>query len=182
MTTTPTTTADQLLNMPRDGYRYELVEGKLTEMAPAGKPHGVLAMRIGWRLAQHVEGQSLGEVCAAETGFCLASNPDTVRAPDAAFISRERLETVGEVAGFWPGAPDLAVEVVSTGDTFTEVGDKVFDWLQGAAKMVVVVNPRQQAVTVYRSLEDIMVLTQDDVIDGGEVVPGWTLPVRELFA
>ena len=181
MTTTPTTTADQLLKMPRGVYRYELVKGKLIKMPPAGKPHGVLAMRIGWRLARYVEDHSLGQVCAAETGFRLASNPDTVRAPDAAFISRERLETEGEVAGFWPGAPDLAVEVVSPGDTNTEVEDKVFEWLRAGTRMVVVINPRQETVTVYRSLEEVVVLNRDDVLDGGEVVPGWTLPVHELF-
>jgi Uma2 family endonuclease len=120
-------------------------------------------------------------VYAAETGFKLASNPDHVRAPDAAFIRRERLEQLGEVEGFWPGAPDLVVEVVSPSDTFLEVQDKVFDWLDAGCRMVVVVTPRKRAVTVYRSLSDVKVLGEADVLDGADVVPGWRLPVKDLF-
>ena len=181
MTTTPTTTADQLLHMPDDGFRYELVKGKLIKMAPAGNQHGTVAMRIGWRLAQYVETHRLGTVFAAETGFQIASNPDTVRAPDAAFVNQMRIEQAGEVQGYWPGPPDLAVEVISPSDTYTEVENKVLNWLDAGTLMVVVINPRQQAVTVYHSLEEVVVLTQEDVLDGGEVVPGWTVPIRELF-
>ena len=181
MTTIQTITADELLQQPDDGFRYELVKGELVKMAPAGSEHGKLAMRLGWRLAQHVESQNLGNVYAAETGFQLASNPDTVRAPDVAFVRQERVAEAGEVRGFWPGAPDLAVEVVSPGDTYAEVEDKVLDWLDAGTLMVAVVNPRQRTVTIYRSRADIVILTQDDLLDGNNVVPGWILPIRELF-
>lgn len=182
MTTVQKITADELLERPDDGFRYELVKGELMKMPPAGSEHGKLAMRVGWRLAQHVESQYLGNVYAAETGFILSTDPDTVRAPDAAFVRGERLAETGEGRGFWPGAPDLAVEVVSPGDTYTEVEDKVLDWLDAGTLMVVVVNPRQRTVTVYRSRTDIVILTQDDTIDGNDVVPGWSLPIQELFA
>ncbi len=182
MTTIRTFTADELLQLPDDGFRYELVKGELVKMAPAGREHGVLAMRIGWRLAQHVEANNLGEVVAAETGFKLASDPDSVRAPDAAFVRRERVAEAGDARGFWSGAPDLAVEVVSPGDTYTEVEDKVLEWLDAGTLMVVVVNPRQRTVTLYRSRSDIVILTQDDILDGKDVVPGWSLPIQELFA
>jgi Uma2 family endonuclease len=175
-------TAEELLRMPDDGCRYELVEGELRRMAPAGKPHGVLAIRVTGPLWLHVETHQLGEVCAAETGFRLASNPDTVRAPDVAFISRQRLEEVGEVEGYWPGAPDLAVEVISPNDPYTEVQGKVLAWLEAGTRMVVVVNPRQQTVAVYRSRTDIAILTETDTLDGQDVVPGWTLPIADLFA
>ena len=181
MTTIQTITADELLQQPDDGFRYELVKGELVKMAPAGSEHGKLAMRVGWRLAQHVESQELGNVYAAETGFQLASGPDTVRAPDVAFVRQERVEGAGEVRGFWPGAPDLAVEVVSPGDTYAEVEDKVLDWLDAGTLMVAVVNPRQRTVTIYRSRADIVILTRDDLLDGNNVVPGWILPIRELF-
>ncbi len=174
-------TAEDLLRLPDDGFRYELVKGELRKMAPAGKRHGVLAMEVGWRLAQHVKTHKLGEVCAAETGFQLTSNPDTVRAPDVAFISRQRLEEVGEVEGYWPGAPDLAVEVISPSDTYTEVLAKVLTWLDAGTRMVVVVNPRQQAVTVYRSRTAITILGKNDTLDGNDVVPGWTFPIEDLF-
>ena len=139
-------------------------------------------MQVGWRLAQHVQTNGLGQVYAAETGFKLASNPDTVRAPDAAFIRRERLDEGKSVEGYWPGAPDLAVEVISPDDRYTEVEEKVFDWLDAGARMVIVINPRKHSVSVYRSRSDIAVLTESDSLDGGDVVPGWRVPVKDLFA
>jgi Uma2 family endonuclease len=174
-------TADDLLRMPDDGFRYELVKGELKKMAPAGHWHGRVAINITTPLAQHVRAHNLGAIYAAETGFKLASDPDVVRAPDMAFIRRERVEEVGNVEGYWPGAPDLAVEVTSPSDTYTEVHEKVFDWLEAGTRMVIVVMPRRRAVAVYRSLTDIVILTENDGLDGGEVVPGWTMPVRELF-
>jgi len=182
MTTTQSTTAEQLLQRPDGGFRYELVKGALVAITPAGREHGVLTMRMGWRLAQHVEANDLGEVMAAETEFELASaHPYTFRAPAAAFVRRRRVAEAGEAGGFWLGAPDLAVEMVSPGDTYTEVEDKVLDWLDAGTLMVVVVNPRQPTVTIYRSRADIIILTQNDTLDGKNVVPGWSLPIQELF-
>lgn len=175
-------TAEDLLARPDDGFRYELIQGTLRKMAPAGGEHGYLAAEVGSELRNHVKANDLGRVFAAETGFLLASDPDTVRAPDAAFVRRERVEAAGAVEGYWPGAPDLAVEVVSPNDRYTDVEEKVMEWLDAGARMVVVVNPRQQAVTVYRSPGDVAVLRGDDVLQGGDVVPGWSVPVRELFA
>jgi Uma2 family endonuclease len=174
-------TADELLHMPDDGFRYELVRGELRQMNPAGNVHGRIAVRITWRLAQHVEENRLGTVYAAETGFRLSSNPDTVRAPDAAFVSQARIEEIGDVEGFWPEAPDLAVEVVSPGDSYAEVEEKVFDWLEAGTKMVVVINPRQRSATVYKSPTNIIALAEADVLKGGDVVPGFELAVREIF-
>ena len=108
-------TADELLRLPSDGYRYELVQGVLKKMAPAGEQHGELAMALGWRLAQFVSERGLGKVYAAETGFKLCSDPDTVRAPDAAFVSRARMGAP-PARGYRGGPPDLAVEVVSPND------------------------------------------------------------------
>ncbi len=175
-------TAGELLCMPDDGARYELVRGELRKMAPAGNVHGRVAMNFGIFLGTHVKAQGLGAVFAAGTGFRLHRDPDTVRAPDMAFISRERLAEVGETEGYWPGAPDLAVEVVSPSDVYVEVEEKVFGWLDAGAKMVAVVNSRRRSVTVYRSRTEISVLTGDDVMDGDDVVPGFRLAVRELFA
>ena len=98
--------------MPDDGFRYELVQGELRLMTPAGNVHGRVAMNFGIALGSYVKDHNLGAEYAAERGFRLASDPDTVRAPDVAFVSRVRVESVGEVEGFWSGAPDLAVEVV----------------------------------------------------------------------
>ncbi len=174
--------AEELLHMPDDGFRYELVRGELRRMNPAGNVHGRIVVRITWRLAQHVEENRLGTVYAAETGFKLATDPDTVRAPDVAFVSRARVEAIGELEGFWPEAPELAVEVISPGDSYVDVEEKVFDWLDAGTKMVVVINPRQRSATVYKSPTDIAALAEADVLDGGDIVPGFELAVRDIFA
>ena len=105
-----------------------------------------------------------------------------MHAPDAAFVSRERVEKAGRVEGYWHGAPDLGVGVVSSGDTHTDVVEKALAWLEASSRMVLVVDPGQRTATVYRSRDDIRILTEGDAIDGAGVVPGWELPVAELFA
>lgn len=124
---------------------------------------------------------SLGRVHAAETGFKVSESPDTIMAPDAAFVSRERIEQAAIGKGYRAGAPDLAVEVVSPGDTFGRVEAKVARWLAAGCRMVIVVNPERRAATVYRSLSEVRLLTENDALDGADVVPGWTLPLRDLF-
>jgi Uma2 family endonuclease len=174
-------TADELLRMPDDGFRYELVKGELRRMAPAGHEHGRVAVRFTWRLAQHVEANNLGAVYAAETGFLISSNPDTVRAPDVAFVSRGRLEDVVKKEGYWPGAPDLAVEVVSPGDTYTEVEEKAVEWLEAGTLMVLALNPRKGSITVYRSVNDIVILNEEAILDIDGIVPGFKVTVKEIF-
>lgn len=180
-TITCAVTAEELIRLPDNGLRYELVKGEIVRMAPAGSNHGEIAMRLGWRLAKFVEENGLGKVFAAETGFKIASDPDTVRAPDAAFVSKARVEQAGAGGGYWSGAPDLAVEVVSPSDTYTEVEEKVIDWLDAGACMVIVVNPRKRSVSVYRGLA-ARLLTENDTLSGEEVVPGWSVAVKDLFA
>ena len=180
-TQTRPVTAEELFNMPDDGYRYELVRGKLRKIALAGQYHGEHAGTVFVSLHIYVRTNGLGKTYAAETGFKIGSNPDHVRAPDAAFVSRERLEAIGEGPGYWPAAPDLAIEVISPSDRYTEVAEKVRDWLDAGTRMVVVVNSRRREVAVYLPGEDPDTLTEDDVLDGGDVVPGWTIPVREIF-
>src|SRR6266498_6024873 len=103
-------TADELLALPRDEFRYELVNGELKKMSPAGQKHGRITVSLTAPLAKHVRDHQLGQIYAAETGFKLKSNPDTVRAADIAFIGKERLRISGETESYWPGAPDLVVE------------------------------------------------------------------------
>ncbi|MCI0529162.1 MAG: Uma2 family endonuclease [Nitrospira sp.] len=178
-TATPQTfTAEDLLKMPDDGFRYELVRGELIKMVPPGAEHGGIASKLDRSLGNHVETHNLGKTYV-ETGFELA--PDTVRAPDVAFVRKERVEAAGHVTGYWPGAPDLAVEIISPNDLYTQVDEKVQEWLSFGARMVIVINPRNHAVTVYYSRTHIILLTEEDALDGGEVIPGWTIPVRNLF-
>ncbi len=181
-TTLQPVTADDLLKMPDDGFRYELVKGELRKMAPAGPEHGRVTVRFTWRLAQYVEANNLGAVYAAETGFLIATNPDTVRAPDVAFVSSKRLKEIGKVQGYWPGAPDLAVEVVSPTDTYSEVEEKAMEWLEAGALMVLTLNPRKRTATVYRSLNDITILSEDSILDFGEIAPGFKIAVKDIFS
>jgi Uma2 family endonuclease len=172
-------TAAELERMPEDGWRYELVRGVLRRMSPAGYHHGRIALRIGGSLGQHVDDAALGAAYGAETGFRLEEN--TVRAPDAAFVRTDRLPRPSG-PGFFPGAPDLAVEVISPTDTYSQVHEKVLDWLDAGTRMVLVVDPDCRVVTVYHARDDVRVLTEGESIDGGGVVPGWRLPLAELFA
>jgi Uma2 family endonuclease len=181
MTATQVMTAEELLTLPDDGFRYELVQGELRRMSPAGHRHGRIALNITTPLDQHVRANALGAVYAAETGFQLTVDPDTVRAADVAFVRQERVEAVGDTDGYWPGAPDLAVEVVSPNDLYTEIEEKVIDWLDAGTQMVVIINPRKRFVTVYRSRTNITLLTENDILDGADVVPGWQIAVHDVF-
>jgi Uma2 family endonuclease len=182
-TTTQLLTAEQLLDMPKeDTWRCELVEGVLIKMSPAGFEHGDIAVNVAAMLWQHVKTHKLGKVLAAETGFKVATDPDTVLAPDAAFIRQEAFDRVGMTKSFWPGAPDLAVEVMSPDDTVRKTDEKAKSWLSHGARMVWVVNPRRRTVSVFRAGEETVVLSGGDVLDGLNVVPGFSCRVDEIFA
>lgn len=181
-TASRTMTADELLALPEDGIRRELVEGELREMTPAGRKHGRIAMNVSTPLDQHVRSRGLGEVYAAETGFRLARDPDTVRAPDVSFVRTARLGAGGDENAFFDGAPDLALEVVSPSDRYATVLEKVRDYIDAGTPCAIVVDPSSRTVTVYRSRSDVAVLGDGDTLKVDDVVPGWTLPVRDIFA
>jgi Uma2 family endonuclease len=175
-------TADELFRLPDDGYPCELVKGVLRKKTPAGFDHGAIIMNLSVPLAQHVRSHNLGVVCGAETGFRLASDPDTVRAPDIAFVRRDRLPASGRPTGFWPGAPDLAVEVLSPSDTVFDVDEKVAAWLAAGAAAVWIVNPRRQTVTIQRSAGAARTFSDQDTLDGEDIVSEFRLPIAEIFA
>ena len=164
MTTQVQTTADELLRLPKGDNRYELIRGAVERRwHQQDNEHGLLALEFAAELRNFVKANKLGKVYAAETGFKLTSNPDTVRAPDAAFIRRARLDEVGPVQGYWPGAPDLIVEVISPNDLYTEVSEKVAEWLKAGSSMVVVINPRTKQVLVHARATDVKVLEPDEM-------------------
>jgi len=174
-------TADELLRLPDDGKRHELVRGELRTMPPSGDEHGELAGTFQSSLGPYVRAHRLGRTYIADAGYLLTTDPDTVRAPDVAFVRRERVEATGRLRGFRPGAPDLVVEVISPNDLYTEVDEKVAEYLEHGARLVFVVNPRRRTVAEHRPGEPVRVLTVEDTLDGHDVVPGWSLPVRDLF-
>jgi len=173
-------TAEDLWQMPDDGLKHELVRGELRTTTPPGYEHGWVVSRIDRHLGAHVEAGNLGDV-TGEVGFRLPTEPETVRAPDIAFVARERIDALGRPRKFFEGAPDLAVEVVSPGDTSTEVHEKALDWLAAGTRLVLVVHPRPRTVTAYRSATDIAILGDGDTLDAGDVVEGWAVSVRELL-
>ena len=175
-------TAQELWDLPEDGYRYELVRGELIKMAPAGAEHGDIGAVVLGDLIYHVRANSLGKVYNAETGFLIGADPDYVRAPDVAFVRQERVEAAGRVTGYFPGAPDLAIEVISPNDRYSDVEEKVADWLAAGTSMVVLLNPRNHTASVRLPGQSPVILTEQDTLDGGEVVPGWRMAVKEIFA
>lgn len=174
-------TADQLFEMPRDGMRRELVRGELRQLPPTGFEHGKIVVRITSPLDRHVDENRLGVVVGAETGYLIARDPDTVRAPDVSFVSQRRLDEVGVTKKFFPAAPDLAVEVLSPGDTVFDVDEKVGEWLASGVRLVWVVNPKRRSIAVYHSLEDVKILLENDDLDGEDVVPGFRLRIADIF-
>ncbi|HEY0545342.1 MAG TPA: Uma2 family endonuclease [Pyrinomonadaceae bacterium] len=181
-TTVQTMTADELFVMPEDGFLYELVKGELRKMSPPGSEHGMLVARLTIALGSHVEAHDLGVTFGAETGFKLASNPDTVLAPDFAFISNERIPETGIPVAYWPGGPDLAVEVISPGNSRREMEEKIREYFAAGVRMVWMVYPKRRTVTVHRAGIEAVTLTETDALDGQDVVPGFRYSIAKLFA
>ena len=158
-----------------------MVRGELMMMAPAGFRHGRIACTVAAIIRDFAQGRGLGAVLSAETGFQIGHDPDTVRAPDVAYVAIERIPQT-EPVGFFPGAPDLAVEVLSPGDPAGDVLAKVQDWLDAGCRAVWVVDPKTRTVSVYHSRRQITVLSESETLDGGEVLPGLRVAVADLFA
>ena len=174
-------TADELIRLPDDGMRHELVKGELRTMPPAGGEHGEIAFHIGTVFSSHVRARDLGHLFAAETGFRIGRNPDTVRAPDVAFVAKGRLPGGRSPRNYPELAPDLVVEVMSPWDTAREINEKARDWLRAGVRAVVVVYPRTQSVRVHRSGDDVRLLGVADELDLVDVLPGFRCAVGELF-
>ena len=174
-------TAEELLRFPRGKQRLELVNGKLYEMALSGGRHGYISANICAILSSYVQSTDLGCVFATGTGFTLQHNPDTVRAPDAAFVSQGRLPQEESLDGYLELAPDLAVEVISPNDRPQEVREKVADWLNAGTRLVWVIYPSSRTVTVHRPPSSIEEMGGEDTLDGAEVIPGFSCVLGELF-
>ncbi len=174
-------TAHELMALPRGERRFELVAGELRVVTPAGSRRGQAGERLGVLLRTHVLRHGLGAVFLADTGFHLTTEPDTVLAPDVSFVRAERVPATGVATGWFPGAPDLAVEVLSPTDRILAVEDEVTAYLEAGGRAVWVVNPKHHRVTVHAPGATPCVLGLDDRLDGGAVVPGFGCAVREIF-
>lgn len=173
-------TAEELLRLNLPDKRTELIRGRLVVRDPGGARHGAAAMRLGYRIMAHVEANDLGRVYAAETGFKIESDPDTVRAPDVAFIIKSRLPAVEPRA--YPGwAPDLAVEVLAHDDHPAETLEKIAQWLKAGVRLVWVVDSEKRTARVYRTDGSESLLDRDGVLDGEDVLPGFSCPLAGLW-
>jgi Uma2 family endonuclease len=180
-TTEKLMTAEEFARMPEpaDGTQYELVRGELVMMTPASPRHGVCCLKVGAKLLQFAQERQLGWVAVNDPGVITERNPDTVRGPDIAFWSRERLPELPDK--FTEVVPDLAVEVVSPSDTHPRVTEKVLHYLDHGVRLVWVVDPDQRIVSIYRSRQDVRILGKAEQIVGDDVLAGFTCQVSEFF-
>ena len=172
-------TAEELFKLPRGRYRYELVRGELRKRPLAGSEEGSISADMAASLGLHVKSEGLGKIYIV-AGFILDRDPDHVRAPNVAFVRYERTEAIGRTTFFWPEAPDLAIDFIAPDDRYADVNEKVADWLAAGTHMVVVVNPRNQTVNVHTP-DNTITLEMGDTLNGGDVVPGWQMPVTDIF-
>lgn len=180
MSTFTPVTADQLLKVHAND-RCELIAGEVRMMSPAGWKHGLIVQNLAILVGSYVKKHGLGKTFGAETGFLIDRDPDTVRAPDLAFIARENLPAIEPTEAYWPGAPDLAVEVISPGESTREVLEKTQMWLDSGTKCVWIADPKPESVSVYRSMTDISVYGIKDELDGGDVLPEFRCKVADIF-
>ena len=176
-------TAEELLAMPEIHCRYELIRGRVIERQFGGVREGIASSRIFLNMAVYVEQRDLGMVLAGRTGYQIEFDPDHVRAPSIAFIKRERLGLVErDYQGYFPAAPDIVVENATISDTYYYMDNKVQDWLTAGTGMVIVVNADNKSVMVHHSLTQVERFVIGDTLDGGDVVPGWSMPVADVFS
>lgn len=172
-------TADEFFHSPLS-QDHEIIEGELVKTMTAGFIHGIIAQEIGYFILDFAKKHKLGLVTAAETGFVLGEK--NFLGADSAFISNESLAIHGYPQGFFPTAPDIAIEVVSPSNTSEEMMEKVNLYLQHGSRLVWIIYPQTRVVTVYRQNNLVSLLRENDTLEGEDILPGFTLPVADLFA
>lgn len=174
-------TATDVERVSLPGKLVELVRGQLVVREPPGTRHGAIAAKLGYYLSDFVYRHGLGIVFAQDTGFKIGSDPDTVRAPDVAFVGRDRGAQIPP-RGYADFAPDLLAEILSPGDAPAEVLAKVADWLDAGARLVWLVDPERAEVRVYRRDGSLSILGEIDSLEGEDVLPGFTCPLVQVFS
>lgn len=174
-------TDDDLLRLHSQGVKGELIRGVFCETVSMGIEHGEIAFNLGGEIRAFVRPRRLGRVVGSDVGIWLANDPDTVREPDLAFIPADRLPLDVRVTGYPEVVPALVAEIVSPSDSLREVHDKARMWLSHGVALVWVVFPDSRTVDVHQNGSPVATLAEDDSLDGGTVLPGFSLPVREVF-
>ena len=175
-------TVDDLYALPADDFHHELVHGSLVSEPPPGGRHGRIAARLVQRLGAHVEEHSLGVVLTCDTGFILHRDPDTVRAPDVAFVRRDRYDKLEDETSALPIAPDIAIEVRSPSDSAVKLHAKVADYLAAGTPLVWVVDPGTERVACYRKLLEPRIVAAPQHLEADDLLPGFRLSVDDIFS
>ena len=175
-------TADDLMAMPDDGKRYELIRGQLIEMPPTSHEHGIVVARFGRRMGNFAEEHGLGHDVAADTGVNVEHDPDTVRAPDYGFISYERMAEPPPSRGYADVIPDLVLEVVSPNDRQAEIDAKTQMWLDAGVRLVMVAYPETREVYAHHDDGSVARYGIGDTVVGDPVLPGFSCTVEDIFA
>ena len=174
-------TAEDLLRLDSKGVKGELIRGRLCETMSAGVKHGEVASNFVGELRNFVRPRRLGRVIGTDTGVLIERDPDTVREPDVMFISSERMPLTVRPDGYSEIIPDIVVEVKSPSDSVAEVNDKARMWRDCGVPLVWAAYPETRTIDVHRADGAIITLYEDDVLDGGEILPGFSVPVRDIF-
>lgn len=174
-------TADDLLAIGDDECRYDLIEGELFQMSPASPKHGAVVHQFSTSLGVYLRANPIGEAYAAESGFRLARDPDTVLAPDAAFVRSDKVPPEDQQDGFWEVVPDLVVEVISPSDTVRYLVDKVAAYLEAGVIVVITIDPKRRSLGVHTQDGIMRTVRETDVLELPDVLPGFSLPVSEIF-
>jgi len=174
-------TDEEFMALPQDGHRYEIVNGELVDMGNSGALHGYICSLLLAALASYVLPKKLGVILDSSTAFKMKNG--NRRSPDISFFAKERLQGMTELpSGFLDGAPDLAVEVLSPGNTVEEMHDKLVEYFENGTRLAWIIHPSEHYVLVYRSAQEPdRLLKSVDSLDGEEVIPEFTLPVADLF-
>ena len=180
-TLTKLLTADDLLRLYGEGVRGELIRGVLHETMPTGHEHGRIVTNLTILMGVFIRPRKLGGLTASDAGVWLERDPDTVREPDIAYFSSERIPLDLRITGYAEVPPDLVVEIVSPSDSAREAHDKAWMWLSYGVRLVWVVQPDTRTVDVYRPGRAVVTLDEGDTLDGVDVLPGFTCAVREVF-
>jgi Uma2 family endonuclease len=178
--TTPTWTDEAFMALPQDGHHYELIHGEVINRGNSGMAHGYVACLITIQLGGYIKAQKLGAVCDSSTAFTLKNG--NKRSPDFSFVHRDRLQGLRyPPRGFFQGAPDLAVEILSPGNTVEEIHTKIVEYFDNGTQIVWVIHPDEKYVLVYHSVEPDRFLRSDDRLDGEDLIPGFSMAIADLF-
>lgn len=181
-TSTALMTAEELMELPDDDLRHELINGELITMPLPMLPHSRIEARLGVPLAQFIWDHDLGEVYFGDGGFQLTWNPDTVVGPDISVVSKERLEQTGDVHGYWQGPPDLAIEIYSPGYRPGKVRDRISRLFRCGTKQVWVADIKRRTITVYRSESDLTTFSGSDYLESQDLFPGFRISLEKIFS